>query len=110
MKAIGDGPYNSEPRSSDKNYTRAGTLLSELPHQVNGKTLNRDTFNVHQTLYTAELNWEDSSAASSGPELLRYTRPQSSQQPWVGQGHLKNPLPLRSPLGDSSQISSLLKL
>ncbi|GFX64915.1 hypothetical protein TNCV_450531 [Trichonephila clavipes] len=41
MTAIGDGPRNFVPRSSDKNNTSAGTLPpSELPHYASERTLS----------------------------------------------------------------------
>ncbi|GFV39355.1 hypothetical protein TNCV_1230571 [Trichonephila clavipes] len=47
MRAIGDGPRNFEPWSSDENGTSVGTSPSKLPHHANGRTLF-DRLNMHQ--------------------------------------------------------------
>ncbi|GFW66820.1 hypothetical protein TNCV_3783901 [Trichonephila clavipes] len=48
----GDGSCKFEPRSSDKDDTRVGTLVFKLPHPTNVRTLNFDRFIVHQLLFS----------------------------------------------------------
>ncbi|GFT90688.1 hypothetical protein TNCV_4074681 [Trichonephila clavipes] len=60
--AIDDAPRNFEPRSSDEDKT----LLSELPHQANGRTYNSST---DFTRIIPSMQWVISSTETRSHEM-----------------------------------------
>ncbi|GFT78061.1 hypothetical protein TNCV_2820631 [Trichonephila clavipes] len=52
---FGNGPYNFEPRPSDKDYTWASTTVSKLKPPTNDRILSHNRLNVLQPLYMEPL-------------------------------------------------------